>query len=134
VAVLPDRLKTTIAAWLTALPVAVRARITTVCTDMWEGYVRAVEEVLPTATIVIDRFHVARHYRDAVDTLRKQEVKRLRTALPEPQHDALTESMWPLRKRPTDLTDEEPQRLQRLFALSPARARLHVTGGIDDHL
>jgi len=126
VAVLPDRLKTTISAWLTALPAAVRARITTVCTDMWEGYVTAVEEALPTATIVIDRFHVARHYRDAVDTLRKQEVKRLRKELPEAQHDALTEIMWPLRKRPADLTDEERQRLERLFALSPALERAYT--------
>ncbi len=126
VAVLPDRLKTTISAWLTALPAAVRARITTVCTDMWEGYVTAVEEALPTATIVIDRFHVARYYRDAVDTLRKQEVKRLRKELPEAQHDALTEIMWPLRKRPADLTDEERQRLERLFALSPALERAYT--------
>lgn len=105
---------------------AVRARITTVCIDMWEGYVTAVEETLPAATIVIDRFHVARHYRDAVDTLRKQEVKRLRKELLEPQHDALTEIMWPLRKRPADLTDEEHQRLARLFALSPALERAYT--------
>lgn len=31
------------------------------------------QEVLPNATIVVDRFHVARHYRDGVDQLRKQE-------------------------------------------------------------
>jgi len=36
---------------------------------MWEGYVTAVQETLPDATIVVDRFHVAGHYRDAVDTL-----------------------------------------------------------------
>lgn len=81
--------------WLTALPAAVRTRITTVCTDMWEGYVTAVEEVLPPATIVIDRFHVARQYRDTVDTLRKQEVKRLRKELPEPQHAALFHAVPP---------------------------------------
>jgi transposase len=44
-AVLPDRLKTTLVAWLTSIPVAVREHITTVCTDMWEGYVTAVQEV-----------------------------------------------------------------------------------------
>jgi transposase len=123
VAVLPDRLKSTIVAWLIALPEAVRARITTVCTDMWEGYVSAVEEVLPSALLVIDRFHVARHYRDAVDTLRKQEVKRLRKELPEEQHDDLKHILWPLRKQPADRTDEEQQRLKRLFALSPALER-----------
>jgi transposase len=123
VAVLGDRLKATIVAWLTALPPSVRACITTVCTDMWEGYVNAVEEALPDAQIVIDRFHVARHYRDAIDTLRKHEVKRLRNELPEAQHDDLKDIMWPLRKHEADLTEEEAQRLKRLFVLSPALKR-----------
>jgi transposase len=123
VALLPDRLKPTIVAWLSALPDAVRERITTVCTDMWQGYVSAVEEVLPSALLVIDRFHVARHYRDAVDTLRKQEVKRLRKELPEEQHDDLSQILWPLRKREAGRTEEEQQRLARLFVLSPALKR-----------
>src|SRR5215218_9400995 len=71
-AVLPDRLKATVLAWLEAMPAPVRARITTVCTDIWEVYVTAVQEVLAHVTIVLDRFHVARHYRDAVDSLREQ--------------------------------------------------------------
>jgi transposase len=119
-AILPDRLKTTIVAWLQALPDAVRDRITTVCTDMWEGYVNAVEEVLPKAQIVIDRFHVARHYREAVDSLRKQEVKRLKKELPSEQHDDLKHLMWPLRKHSSELSEEERARLERLFGLSPA--------------
>jgi len=131
VAVLPDRLKATILAWLTALPSSVRAGITTVCTDMWEGYVNAVEEALPDAVIVIDRFHVARHYRDAVDTLRKQEVKRLRNELPQAQQDDLKDILWPLRKHAADLTDEEVQRLKRLFVLSPA---LKCACGLRDEL
>ena len=120
VAVLPDRTKTTIVAWLRALPEAVRARITTVCTSLWEGYVSAVEQALPSALLVIDRFHVAHHYREAVDTLRKQELKRLRKELPEEQHEELKHILWPLRKQPAELTDDEAQRLEGVFALSPA--------------
>ncbi len=119
-AVLPDRLKTTLVAWLTSIPVAVREHITTVCTDMWEGYVTAVQEVLPKATIVIDRFHVARHYRDSVDTLRKQEIKRLRAGLPEEQKANLKRTLWPMRKRPEDRTIDEQAQLDRLLAHSPA--------------
>jgi transposase len=131
-ALLPDRLKPTIVAWLSALPSSVRERITTVCTDMWEGYVSAVEEVLPSALLVIDRFHVARHYRNAIDTLRKQEVKRLHKELPEEQHDDLKHILWPLRKREADRTLEEQQQLKRLFVLSPvlnqaARLREELT-------
>lgn len=119
-AVLPDRLKATVAAWLETIPSGIRARITTVCTDMWEGYTAAVEEVLPDARIVIDRFHVARNYRDAVDTLRKQEIKRLKRELPKQELAALKDTLWPFRKRSTNLEPAERERLDGLLAHSPA--------------
>jgi transposase len=119
-AVLPDRLKATVVAWLKTIPAAIRARITTVCTDMWEGYSTAVEEVLPSAAIVIDRFHVACHYRDAVDALRKQEVRRLKKALPKAAADDLKHTLWPFRKRSADLDEVERARLDTLLAYSPA--------------
>ena len=119
-AILPDRLKATVAAWLQSIPEEHRRRITTVCTDMWEGYVSAVQEVLPAATIVIDRFHVARHYRESVDQLRKQEVRRLRATLPEEQQDELKHILWPSRKHPADLDDEERAQLERFLLHSPA--------------
>jgi len=118
-AVLPDRLKETVVAWLEAIPAAIRARITTVCTDIWEGYITAVEEVLPAATIVLDRFHVARHYRDAVDELRKQEVRRLKKELPTDAAETLKHTLWPFRKRSTNLDAAEQERLDGLLAYSP---------------
>lgn len=119
-AILPDRLKTTVLDWLKAIPHDHRQRIQTVCTDMWEGYVSAVQEALPHATIVIDRFHVARQYRDAVDQLRKQEVRRLRATLPEELQDELKHILWPSRKRPADLDDKEQAHLERFLVHSPA--------------
>lgn len=119
-AVLPDRLKTTVVAWLKSIPAELRSRIRTVCTDMWEGYITAVEEVLPTATLVIDRFHVAQHYRDGVDKLRKQEVRRLKRELPEAAQEQLKHTLWPFRKRAAKLEAEEKRRLEALLAASPA--------------
>jgi len=119
-AVLPNRLKATLVAWLQTIPAAIRARITTVCTDMWEGYSTAVQEVLPTALLVIDRFHVACHYRDAVDTLRKHELRRVRKELPDAAQDDLKQTLWPFRKRTADLTDAEQERLTSFLAYSPA--------------
>src|SRR5215207_1884199 len=119
-AVLPDRKKASVVAWLKSIPEGIRARITTVCTDMWEGYTSAVEEVLPDTTIVIDRFHVARQYRNAVDTLRKQELRRLKKELPKEAHDDLKDTLWPFRKRSVDLDEDEQQRLDGLLAYSPA--------------
>ena len=45
---LPDRTKATVRTCLASMPSAVRRGIRTVCLDMWEAYVNAVEEVLPT--------------------------------------------------------------------------------------
>lgn len=119
-AVLPDRLKPTVLAWLQAIPAPVRERITTVCTDLWDGYISAVQQALPDATLVIDRFHVARHYRDAVDTLRKQELRRLKNELPKDLAQELKHTLWPFRKRGADLDADEQARLQGLLAHSPA--------------
>jgi transposase len=118
-AVLPDRLKATVLAWLLTIPQAIRERITTVCTDIWEGYITAVQEALPDATIVLDRFHVARQYRNAVDALRKQEVRRLQKELPKAAQDDLKHALWPFRKREADLDELEQARLSGLFAHSP---------------
>jgi transposase len=119
-AVLPDRLKASVVAWLQSIPASIRERITSVCTDIWEGYITAVQEVLPDATLVVDRFHVARHYRDAVDKLRKQELRRLQKELPKAAQDDLKHTLWPFRKRADDLEAEEKQRLDGLLAHSPA--------------
>jgi transposase len=119
-AVLPDRLKASVVAWLKTIPAAIRARITTVCTDIWEGYITAAQEVLPQARIVIDRFHVARHYRDGVDNLRKQEVRRLQKELPKAAQDDLKHTLWPFRKRSAALDEDEQERLTALLAHRPA--------------
>ena len=125
-AVLPDRLKTTVAAWLKTIPASIRSRITTVCTDIWEGYITAVREVLVDAMVVIDRFHVARHYRDAVDELRKQELRRLKKAVPTEASDELKHTLWPFRKRSTDLDAAEQGRLDVLLAYSPALGQAYT--------
>jgi transposase len=118
-AVLPDRTKATLVTWLATIPARLRGQIQTVCTDMWDAFVTAVCEVLPHATIVIDRFHVAQHDRDGADTLRKQEWKRLRAELPHETMDQLKHTMWPFRKPPSDLNPDEQDRLARLFEHAP---------------
>lgn len=127
-AVLPDRLQATVVAWLKTIPTIIRSRITTVCTDIWDGYIAAVEQVLPDAQIVLDRFHVARHYRDAVDTLRKQEVRRLKQELPKAAHATLKRTLWPFRKRAGDLDPAEQERLDALLAYSPALRQAYTLG------
>jgi transposase len=119
VAVLADRKKETVAAFLHAIPETLRRTIERTCTDMYEGFVRAIEEELPWAELVIDRFHVARAYRDCADTVRKKELKRLKSALPKAEYAEIKGAMWPFRKRPGDLEPQEWDLLERLFTYSP---------------
>ena len=95
-AVLPDRLKTPVKAFLEAIPAPLKATIQTACTDMDEGYLHAVEEALPAVTVVVDRFQVAQGYRDRVDQRRKQELKRLKQDLPAAAYQPLKglEAVW----------------------------------------
>jgi len=118
-AVLPDRQKETVVEFLRSIPQRLKESIHTVCCDMYEGFCEAVREELSHAQIVIDRFHVARSYRDGLDDLRKQELGRLKKELPDVEYKQLKGSMWALRKKPADLTPEERRTLRLLFRYSP---------------
>jgi transposase len=61
--VLADRQKDTVIDFLRSIPKRLLETIHTVCCDLWEGFTEAVREEVPDAKIVIDRFHVAEHYR-----------------------------------------------------------------------
>jgi len=118
-AVLPDRQKDTVVEFLRSIPERLKQSIHTVCCDMYEGFSEAVREELSHVRIVIDRFHVARAYRDGLDNLRKQELRRLKQELPATQSQQLKGSLWALRKKPADLTLEERRLLRLLFRYSP---------------
>jgi transposase len=118
-AVLADRKKETVAAFLRAIPEPLRHTIERACTDMYEGFVRAIEEEVPWAEIVIDRFPVARAYRDGADRVRKKELKRLKRVLLTAEYAEITGAMWPFRKRPVDLKPAEWELLERVFTYSP---------------
>ena len=77
---------------------------------------------------MIDRFHVAQHYRDGADTLRKQEWKRLRAELPHETMDQLKHTMWPFRKPPSDLNPDEQDRRARLFERHRSSSRRMTCG------
>ncbi|NER31785.1 MAG: ISL3 family transposase [Symploca sp. SIO1C4] len=118
-AVLPDRKQQTVANFFTSIPKPLKKTIQRICTDMYRGFVSAAREQLPWAKIVVDRFHVARAYRDCADRVRKRELKRLRQELSKAEYETIKSAMWPFRKRPMDLKDEETELLQRLFTYSP---------------
>lgn len=124
-AVLPDRKKQTVKQFLERMPRRVKRAIRTVCTDMYEGFIWAVKEVLGKAHVVIDRYHVAKLYRAGADRLRTQEMRRLKQELPKADYAKLKGAMWPFRKRAAALEMEEQELLTRLFAYTPALQRAY---------
>jgi transposase len=133
VAVLADRKKETVAAFLRTIPEPLRRTIERACTDMHAGFVNALKEEIPWVEIVIDRFHVARAYRDCADTVRTKELKRLKRALPKAEYAEITGAMWPFRQRPGDLAPQEWERLERLFIYSPKiEAAYHLREDLTD--
>jgi transposase len=95
-----------------------------VCTDMWEGYVNAAKEFATahrevTLRVVVDRFHVAKNYREGVDQLRKQVRRRLKRDLSAAAYAEIKDVMWPLRKNNQNLTSVERAKLRRLFEYAP---------------
>ena len=138
-AVLPDRQKDSVVEFLRSIPERLKQSIHTVCCDMYEGFSEAVREELSQAQIVIDRFHVARAYRDGLDDLRKQELDRLKRELPAVEYKQLKGSMWALRKKPADLDTEEKRILRLLFRYTPKLKQAYalqqqLTAIFDQHI
>lgn len=111
--------------FLLTIPKRLHPTIRTFCSDMWDGYLSAITDFMTAhpevkAKIVIDRFHVAKNYREDFDTLRKQEMRRLRQALPEATYKEVTQGMhWLLRHNHANLDDDDKARLRSLFHHSP---------------
>lgn len=107
------------------IPSRLRRQVRDVCTDMYEGYTSAVREVLPGARIVVDRFHVAKAYRDCADQLRKEAQRELKAELSETEYEALKGTMWLFRRDPEELEKEEQERLELLFECAPDLQQAH---------
>ncbi len=99
--ILPNRNKDTVIKRLKEIPD--RKEIRLVCMDMWNPYRDAVRQVLPNATIIVDKFHVVRLANDAMETVRKG----MRETLTKRQRLTLKNDRFLLRKRNRDLKPEQ---------------------------
>ena len=123
--VLPGHEKAVVVEYLRLIPQRILQAIQAVCCDLWEAYIEAVREEIPTARIVADRFHVARHYRDAADEIRKTELQRLKKELPKEEYKKLNGSFRAFRKNAKDLNQEERKVLRGFFEHSPCARQVY---------
>jgi transposase len=112
---LSDRKKESLDAWFDQLSPEVRSAIQVVCIDRWEAYSSAVTAKLPGVEMVVDRFHVMKNLNPAL-TLARREIQRQATSAVKEQ---LQGSRWVLVRNQSDLTPEQHEKLDTLYALSP---------------
>lgn len=106
--------------FLSGIPERPKKSVKAVSCDMYGGYISSAEEVSgKKVAVVADRFHVAGLYGKDSDTLRKQEMKRLKKKLPEKEYEKLKGAMRALRKNSSEPRRDEREVLISLFRQSP---------------
>jgi transposase len=85
----------------------------TISMDMWKSYIQTAKEILPNASVVHDRFHLVKYLNDAIDKVRRREVK---------HHQGLKHSRYTLLKNPANLSEK-----QRIHFESIADANYEVS-------
>jgi transposase len=83
------------------------ASIELVSIDMSAAFIKAIQEAVPHAQIVFDRFHVARLAQEAVTEVRRAEMRKLA----EDDKAWLKGTRWVLLKRPANRTPKDEARL-----------------------
>jgi transposase len=118
--ILPDRTKATVKAFFLSIPKRLRRTVRAVCSDLYKGFISAAKEVFgKRVAVCADRFHVAKLYREGLDSLRKKEMKRLKKELSEAEYKSLVKVLWLVRRPFDELTSDEQHTLNRLFRYSP---------------
>jgi transposase len=72
--------------------------VKTISMDMWKSYMSIAKEKLPNAEIVHDKFHLIKYLNEAIDKVRKREVK---------TNVELKNSRYALLKNPENLTEKQ---------------------------
>lgn len=73
-------------------------QVRTISMDMWQAYISVARQKLPQAEIVHDRFHLIKYLNDAIDRVRRREVKK---------QDELKNSKYALLKNECNLTEKQ---------------------------
>jgi transposase len=104
------------------LPPRRRRWVEAVCLDMWEPYLVSLQEHLPRAAVVFDKFHVMKHVSAAVDETRRAEFFRHKGD----RRGLLRGKRWLLLRRWKRLTPGQQTELLSVFALNRRLFKAHL--------
>jgi transposase len=98
------------------------ARLQGVCCDMWQPYIEIIKQRAPQAVLVFDKFHIVRHLMNAVDQVRRDEIRE--KGAQHKQLVARTRYVW--LKNPWNLTENQSIRLGQLERLNLKIGRAYL--------
>jgi transposase len=84
-----------------------RKAVKRISLDMWEAFISAAKEKLPEAEIVHDKFHLVKYLNEAIDKVRRREVK---------EHTELKKSRYALLKNEENLTEKQRIKFEEIRA------------------
>ena len=118
-----DRTEASLRGFFAPLSAEVKAGIQFVCSDMWQAYLKVIEDEIGKAVHVLDRFHIMMHFSKAVDEVRAGESRELKRS---GSGSVLKHTRWCLLKRPENLTKSQSIRLRELVKLNLRTVRAYL--------
>ncbi len=127
--IISDRRKEKIAEVLTGWGTEVLLQIEEVSMDLWIPYKNLVEELMPNAQVVADRFHVMKQVNTELDNQRKKEKREAEKINSESDKEqilsGLKKSKYVLLKNEDNLTEEQKDKLEEVKQVSPTLSKMH---------
>ena len=135
-AILPGRTKEIIKETLLSWGKDILNRIEEVSIDLWRGYKNVVQELMPNAQVVADRFHVMTQVNKELDSQRKREkrkiensIKKAKSQLKKDEYEkvlnGLNKSKYALLKNEFSLNEEQKTKLIQVKEVSPNLKVMH---------
>lgn len=129
VAILESRTQEKIRETLSAWGREVLEQIEEVSIDLWLPYKSLVEELMPSAQVVADRFHVMKQVNNELDSQRKQQKRDADLNKLQPESEkvlvGLSKSKYALLKNEKKLNDHQKIKLSQVKEVSPVIGRMH---------
>ncbi len=119
----PERKISTLLKFFEDLGAELSQNIKFVCSDMWAAYLTVIKEKAPQALNILDRFHIMKKFNEAIDQIRREEVKKLEAA---GQPNVLVKSRWLLLKRPARLSEKQTAKLGELLKINLTAVKAYL--------
>lgn len=110
-----ERKITTLTAFFNEFGETRTAKLKFVCSDMWRPYLKVIKQKAINALNILDRFHIMKKFNEAIDEVRRQEVKDLKA---EGHDNVLHQGRWLLLKRKENLNEKQTVSLDKLLHIN----------------